>query len=284
MQKFSLSDEINNNFSISIELLHGNNSEDLHNSRKYIKKFRSLIRLIRYSVPKEAFFVLNSEARDIAKSLAALRDFDSAIEACNRNYILLDSYYRNLCTRTKNKIEKLKNAHKTENTELYKINIDRIKSINETLNETNIEDIKINETVMAFVKTHKSAHKCAYSLKLEDDIFFFHEWRKKVKYLRYQANYFTPYWPNYYLFLENELHILSNLLGNMQDNILVLNYIKKHKLLNDKSSENYQNLTINLNNELKTKSIILGQKLFAHSSSSEFFKLHSSIINFDKIN
>lgn len=51
----------------------------------------------------------------------------------------------------------------------------------------------------------------------DGDIGDFHEWRKHVKYLRYQVDVLNRLWPGLMTTLENELHTLSDDIGNLHD-------------------------------------------------------------------
>jgi CHAD domain-containing protein len=280
MAEFKLTENLKNElfglFKSCSELLIVGDSVSLHEARKKLKFFRAYLRLIRNSIAIEDFEILNNNARDIARTLAGLRDFDSAVEACNRNYKQLNSHQRNLTTRIKNKLINQKEKYKEHIPNFHDQNIDAIKLIKKSLQNIKFENISHVDIIKSYVKMYKKAKLYAFSLDAEDNVYIFHEWRKKIKYLRYQTQLLMPCWPIYFSFTETELHLLSDVLGNMQDNKLITTFIEEHKFLGDTSKEIYNELTQHLNQTLKYYSIQLGQRLFAHATRIEFQKIYAS--------
>ncbi len=260
MQKIDLKQDFNTSIQKIEKLLKKSSSAALHEARKNLKKFRAYIRLIRYVIPEEQYIFLNVSARDIARSLAGARDLDSAIEACDRNYPKLSAYEKNLTTRLKKKIERYKKSFKkgkTQNENLY-----LLYQIQTQLEFINFNSINEQDIAFAYKKMYRKSKNYVKFLTEDDEIFFYHEWRKQVKYLRYQSAFLKDAWPDYYNWYENQLHLLSDILGNMQDNLLLDEYIKEHGFLKAQSAETYFELTHKLNISLKKKALTLGELLF----------------------
>jgi len=275
MEKIKLQNQLNIHLEKIEKLLRKSSSSALHDARKNLKKFRALIRLIRYFIPDEKYIFLNISARDIARTLATARDFDSAVEACERNYPNLNRYEKNLTTRLKKKIIKYKKQVKIGQEK--EINLQILSKIKETINLIDFTNISDDEVIFAYKKMYRKTKKYLNFLTMDDEIFYFHEWRKNVKYLRYQSAFLKTFWADYYLWFENQLHILSDVLGNMQDNLLINEYIKKHLFLKNMAAETYIYRTSELNKDLKIKSLDKGELVLFETSKSVEKRLKTAV-------
>ena len=275
MEKIKLQQQLNIHLEKIEKLLRKSSASALHDARKNLKKFRALIRLIRYFIPNEKYVFLNTSARDIARTLATARDFDSAVEACERNYPKLNRYEKNLTTRLKKKIIKYKKQVKIGQEK--EINLQILSKIKETVNLIDFTNISDDEVIFAYKKMYRKTKKYLKFLTQDDEIFYFHEWRKNVKYLRYQSAFLKTFWPDYYLWFENQLHILSDVLGNMQDNLLLSEYIKKHLFLKNMAAETYIYRTSKLNKELKINSLNKGELILTETSKSIEKRLKTAV-------
>jgi len=280
MEKIKLQNQLNIHLDKIEKLLRKSSSSALHDARKNLKKFRALIRLIRYFIPNEKYVFLNTSARDIARTLATARDFDSAVEACERNYPNLNRYEKNLTTRLKKKIIKYKKQVKIGQEK--EINLQILSKIKETINSINFSGISDEEVIFAYKKMYRKTKKYLKFLNINDEIFYFHEWRKNVKYLRYQSAFLKDFWPDYYLWFENQLHVLSDVLGNMQDNLLLNEYIKKHSFLKNTAAETYIYRTFELNQNLKIKSLNKGQLILFDTSKAVEQRLKIAVEKYSK--
>ncbi len=247
----------------------------LHDARKNLKKFRALIRLIRYSINSQSYDFLNITARDIARTLAESRDLDSAIEACERNYPKLTSYQKNLTTRLRKKIIKYKKKKKDKANQSE--NLQKVSEMKSLIAQLQISDISDAEILLAYRKMYKKTKQYLNFLLVGDELFYFHEWRKKVKYLRYQTAFFQEFWLDYYAWYENQLHILSDLLGNMQDNELLNHYIKEYNFLVGQGAEKYKLKMAELNQILKESSIKTARLILSERPNAILHKLEIAL-------
>jgi len=259
------------------QLLISADSASIHECRKNLKIFRALIRLLKLAISKELYSELNLEARNISRFLAEFRDFDSAIEACDRNYVHLTSYHKNLNTRVKNKIKQIKHNSGHNLNEAAALGKKGLSKLELLINQIIPETISSKDISQAYLKLYRKNKKIALHLSIEHTVEEFHEWRKQVKYLRYQVMFLGSSWPSYCQFFENELHVLSDFLGNMQDNQLVNSLILSNKLLGKNSQEHFYGSIEKMNLLLKQDALNLAKKLFSSSPKAEQNKLFDNI-------
>ncbi len=259
------------------QLLVSPNSASIHECRKNLKMFRALIRLLKYAISRELFSELNLEARNISRFLAEFRDYDSALEACDRNYAHLTSYHKNLNTRVKHKILKIQQNNHFNLNKVAEFSSNGIGKLVWFIDQIIPETISLKAITDAYLKMYKKNKQYVLRLTIENTVDEFHEWRKQVKYLRYQVMFLSSAWPSYSFFLENELHILSDFLGNMQDNQLVNDLIVHNKLLKSNAHELFYVSILKMNQSLKQDALNLAKRVFASSAKAEHVKLFDEL-------
>ena len=104
----------------------------------------------------------------------------------------------------------------------------------------------------------------------EKKIEHFHEWRKRVKYLRYQIDILNRIWPRMFKAVENELHDLTDLTGNLHD---LHNLQVSSEKLNDPFSDNkervlFTTLVDKQQKYMKKHALLKGQKFYTDSPSA----------------
>ena len=205
--------------------------EAVHEARKRFKKIRALIRLVRSELGA-VYQEENTAYRDLGRQLSDLRDCTSMMETIKR---------------LKNKFHDLeeeafhKALHQLDLKRTEQLNVLRDKAlIREILKELrkakkrvdawNIKSkgsVAVAPNLEKVYKRGKNALDTAYR---EPTVENFHEWRKRVKYLRYHTRILRGIWPGYMKAFRKELKALSDYLGDDHDLAVLKEAIEKKKI------------------------------------------------------
>lgn len=192
-----------------------NADEAVHEARKCFKRIRGILRLVRDDIGTTRYQTLNACFRDAGRELSTIRT--SAVLA--ETLITLHEHYPDAFTEkdTKRLILRLQEHHQTLHKRIVR---------QEALLERVARELKAGRAqLMALDLSRKSLP--AAGLKrvyrrgrsgLEQSnasptVAHLHEWRKRVKYLRYQMRILSPLWPAVLDDVTEELVTLSELLG-----------------------------------------------------------------------
>ncbi len=240
--------------------------EIIHEIRKRFKKIRGILRLIRDHV---AFYKEeNGCFRDEGRRLSAIRDITSIMEALDNLYGLYEDQlykhtfgqFRDHLTATREqmtadlvddsgvlKVIKTQLSAKCANIAHWPIAIQSFKDLSASVGRV-------------YKRGRKGYAKAKESRRAED----FHEWRKRVKYLRYQLDSLHRIWPGFLESWEDELHALSDYLGDDRDLFMLEMEVEKNK--NKFSNpESYQLLKSLINYQrakLQADALKLGKRLY----------------------
>jgi len=193
----------------------------IHDTRKRLKKSRSVLRLVRKSLDKETYQREKNSLRDAGRLLAPVRDSEVYPETLNNlleqkanlldmnafadvQSFLLD-YHGTQLRKITSKDEPVTEVRLT-----LKNSADRLKVL--TLNETGWESIRKN--LMRIYRQGKERFETAYQ---ECSNQAFHEWRKRVKDLWYDTRLLRTTWSPVMNAFESEAHLLSKYLGDDHD-------------------------------------------------------------------
>ncbi len=203
----------------------------IHEVRKTMKKMRAFSRLMRGEISKKAYRKTNTFYRDVARQIAEARDITAMLETLKN---LHDSLDIELCGQALQDIKNHLVARKSA--------ISRVQINTDKLLENILEDLQKGEAVLAKWKVEndnfsafsqgiertykqcKQAMKKAYKKKSTSN---FHAWRKSSKYLRYEVDFLRAIWPAPMKTLENELHQLTDFLGEDHDLAVLKNYMQE---------------------------------------------------------
>ncbi len=202
----------------------------VHQSRKELKKIRAILRLVRLGVGEETYAKTNAYFRDVARKLSAARDASAVLETLYELEERLTTYELEERLTTKKDqalLQKIKRHLGAKKAAVTRYQINRQQVLREALQdlgqaEQYVEAIRLNhEDFNAFKPSIRKIYgRCrkglehAYAVQTPEA---FHQWRKRVKYLRYQIDMLTPVWPQPLTVLEDELHTLSDYLGDDHD-------------------------------------------------------------------
>lgn len=243
----------------------------VHDARKAFKRIRAALRLVRDETGNTVYQRENIVYRDASRHLSRMRD--SAVMAIT--LAKLAAHYAD---------ELPDNAFATMH--------DRIMDMHTTAVRTIIEEGTLLDQIATMIA---SARPRLVTLPVDDETFAtvrlgimrvygrgqramahallaqtphaFHDWRKRVKYLRYQMEILNNLWPATIDVFANQLELLSDTLGDEHDLYEVGGLVQRVPTLCDGDAECLQLLALidRRRRELQTAARPLGARLYAET-------------------
>lgn len=240
--------------------------EVIHEVRKSLKKIRGMLRLVRDHIDfyKEA----NAFFRDEGRRISDLRDATSVIETLDDLY---DRYSDQLYQKTfdgyRDHLVLRRKKMATENPEVSGV----LKSIGDRLQKKYAEIDSWKMTIETFAelapgiervyKRGRKGYERALETQSPDD---FHDWRKRIKYLRYQLEVLNRIWPNFLETWEDELHELSDRIGHDRDLFMLSELVHREQgaFADRESCELLQSLIAFRRSQMQSDALKLGKRLY----------------------
>jgi excisionase family DNA binding protein len=189
----------------------------VHNARKNFKRLRAALRLIRGEVGEAFYRRENIRFRDAARQLASARDSWVMVETLDKvvadyDHILHPHAFAGVRQNLMAQYKKVKKGDSGS----------AIPEVVAHLLRSKIEKPPIQrETFSVFreglQRIYQQGQKAMTQAYTQPTPETFHEWRKRVKYLWYQIEILAALWPNILENLADELHTLSEYLGDDHD-------------------------------------------------------------------
>jgi CHAD domain-containing protein len=120
-------------------------------------------------------------------------------------------------------------------------------------------------------RSYRDAREAMQDVIKHCDVESLHDWRKRVKDLRHQIELLIPAWPDELTKMEEEMHQLSDLLGDDHD-LAVLNQSIPESLAVER--EVLLGLVTARRTHLQRQAIPLGERLFAEKPAAFTKRLH----------
>ncbi len=198
-------------------LQQANKAQGVHNARKRFKQLRGVLRLIRFGLGDKIYDRENDALRDAGRPLSEVRDADVMIETLDDLLQHFKGHVR------KGSFKKLRSQLVARRTKIRKQIVNKDKAISKDLKSTR----QIRSRLKKWQKFPdrfailKKGVRRIYARGQEDmDMSFkdptvesLHEWRKSVKYLRYQLEIFEDLTESIITEMADEAHTLADKLG-----------------------------------------------------------------------
>lgn len=241
-------------------------NEGIHESRKYFKKYRALIRLVRHEIGESHYNFHNIRIRDAGRKMAEVRDSWVNVETMNS---LFEDYANE---KDDGAFKNIRNYLLSEyNGMIQKIKDDKtVKSVLEDIHIVQKQIGKLAITSRDFSAFDEGIRRVYYrgviamNRALKDpNAENLHQWRKRTKYVGYQLGYLHQIWPEMLAVYEELFGQLADLLGKDHD-LAVL-----REVLLQEPSASVWNIDIFLTqieqrrNMLQKKILPLGKRLYA---------------------
>jgi len=192
----------------------------IHSARKHFKKMRALLRLVRFSVGDDYYKRENVRYRDAGRLLSDVRDAKVMVDTLdNLREFYGDRLAEVTYNRLRNRLVANHEAHAKAAFEDEGLREQAALMVGE--GKEQIDSLPIGDGYRAIAgglhkvyKRGRNRYEDAYE-KLTPESF--HEWRKRAKYLWYHIRLLAPVWPALVGPLEEEIHRLTDYLGDAHD-------------------------------------------------------------------
>ena len=211
----------------SLKCLDGRRISDgrIHRARKQIKMARATLRLLRDGLANKHYRAENRRLRDAAKPLGEARD--AAVLRKAFEHIRSGAPSTRVRRDRALEMERMlaneqSRAHRQVAGGCGVPHARRL--LHEARARTSRWDLgsKGWSTIGAGLRRiYRQGRKALHTVHTAPSDTAFHEWRKQVKYLRYQIQLLRPIWPGSLDALATELHTLSDYLGNDHDLVVL---------------------------------------------------------------
>ncbi len=246
----------------------------VHKSRKNMKRIRALLRLVRKDIGEMVFGRENAWYRDAARQLAPMRDGAVMIET----FDLIQAEYANILRAySSDKIRQHLVTQQVERRRQFLAQSEIIHGVLKTLTDAKKRVTSLPISYQDFSAYEKSLQQVYWrgrkrmNLAYQDgtDPEKFHDWRKRVKYLWHQIEFLQSLWPKIFEPLADELHQLSDYLGEAHDLAVLEDYLKENSALfsNSQTQSLFLSTLSTKRQTLEYTAQPLGKRLYAEKSA-----------------
>jgi CHAD domain-containing protein len=195
--------------------------EDIHVARKSIKRARATLRLLRHALPKSTYRHGNATLRDSARPLSAVRDAKVLVDALDQLSELepdaikpksAEPLRRALVRERSNMRQRARS--KTDGLALARGGLETVRS---RAAHWRVGDQDWSVLGKGLQRVYSKARQLLASAERAPTAECLHEWRKQVKYLWYQVALLEPLGAGWINELADQLHTLSDYLGDDHD-------------------------------------------------------------------
>ena len=167
----------------------------IHETRKCFKRIRSLLRLARPAISKDAYQTANAQFRDLGRLLAKSRDFDVMGQTLARLQEQR-SLSASSVKRVRTAIAKAREtSEKSQSVPAVEVALKRLAKARSTVAKINYDRCTMPRLTEGMARDMAGfAHYFAEALEQPDDDAF-HEWRKRAQYHRRHMALLAPAWP-----------------------------------------------------------------------------------------
>ena len=252
----------------------GSLDKAVHESRKCLKRARSVLRLIRPAVP-DAYSRENQRLGDIGRQLSALRDAQALIQTVEdlgkdvKRDRGSSATLELLRSRKKEVLDALKSGGELESS-VYQLRA-AVKDIGK-LSLRKVDLPVIVESVRTSVKRGRRAFAKAYSDPQAEN---FHECRKRAKDMRYQTEVLTEFWPEVLEGYSDSAKELEQLLGEDHNLAVLAEILEGQAPVSGKRPELQREIR-KKQDKLRAKARQLGARLYSEPAKAWTRRLESS--------
>jgi len=256
----------------ALEILGGKglSDEQVHEARKHLKKARASLRLLRPALKNSTYREWNVAMRDAARPLSATRDAKVLLDTLRTlgerfgepaRTLRLEGFRRALNeqrTETTQDVLGSKGTALAHSRQLLRA----ARAAMERLSIPRADDWGSVGT--GFKRTYASGRHALAAARKAPAPDAFHEWRKQVKYLRYQLELLEPLWPGVIGELADQAHQLADYLGDEHDLSVLRDQAHAHRdAFRDAGSfDALIALVDRCQSQLREKSLLLGARLY----------------------
>ena len=247
--------------------------KSVHETRKRMKRMRSLLRLIRDEIGEDAYRFENDSYRDTSRILADVRDAQVMINTLDHLADLLgeDVPPVLLADVRRSLIGNLGAASRTITSRgAVDQALGRLQRARDRVSGWPLHHDSFKALAGGMQRVYKRGQddfEVALELRTVES---FHEWRKRTKYLWYQLDLVSPAWPKVIGSMADELEEVSDLLGDDHD-LAVLSDRVTGRPDRFGSGADVQRLVLSIEarrEEMEEQAVELGRRLYAEPPSA----------------
>jgi CHAD domain-containing protein len=254
--------------------------EAVHGARKRLKKARAALRLLRDSLGSRLYRRENAALRDAARPLTAVRDAKVLTATVDK---LADSANGHLDAGVSGKLKQSLQDTQREVRRRVLEDKDSIAAARQSLEHTfqRIKESPIGRHGWSVLgaglkRVYRGARKAFAKARDNPSTANLHEWRKQTKYLWHQLQMLEPIWPGVLEPLTDQLHRLTDQLGDDHDLALLREKLQQEpSLLPERTAADvFVKLIDRRRTELEKQALTLGSRFFADPPKQFTNRLH----------
>jgi CHAD domain-containing protein len=248
--------------------------EAVHESRKCFKKLRGLLRLVRAEIGEPIYQRENKCFRDAGRLLSDLRDSAVRIQTLDD---LLEAFEDTSAGGEVEAIEAMRETLVIFYQATYQRVVVEEKSLaraarmareaRDRVGDWPVEDESFSAVAGGLQKIYRRGRNRHGDASEDPTTEAFHEWRKRVKYLWYSVRILCPIWPEPMTVLADEIHDLSDFLGDDHDFASLLALVEEQPSLlsSDAARDALFSLINQSRADLQRRSFQMGERIYAES-------------------
>jgi CHAD domain-containing protein len=247
-------------------------ADAVHEARLHLKKLRALARLAREAAP-DVCKQENAALRDIGRALSTQRDRQAMIDALDKLQRHAENEWGEsaaelAAVRTlRDRFVELQHSESngTGFEELVERVVELLRQAVSRVDDWTLAARNDRIVSLGFAESYRRGRKALRAVIAGPTAENLHEWRKQIKYHRYQVRLFQAAWPTMIEAHYKELKRLSDLLGDNHDLVVLQQAICAAGTtdIGAESLDGLQRLIERRRNELQAEAIPLGRLLFA---------------------
>ena len=249
-----------------LESQRGSQDDAIHDARVCFKKIRAALRLVQSELGADLFRQENICYRDAGRQLSAVRDTTALLETFDK---LTDRFVDQLAPNAfAELLQSLKQSSTAQRLEKKKAMLAAAKAIaamRRRVEQWPLQQDGFSALEQGVHRVYKQGRQNFTNAITQPSVENFHEWRKEVKYLRYQIRLLKPMWSTMLARLGDELDTLGESLSEEHDLALLRQRVlePEQPIDNQRDLEALIALIDRRRGELQAESEQLGKRIYA---------------------
>lgn len=245
-----------------------NRDEAVHAARKRFKRIRAVLRLVRKQLGNKLYQRENVCFRDAARPLTEVRDAFVLVQALDR---LTDHFAGQITAGAFNRVHEALVAHQQAVRTRVLDEEQALQGVAKAVEEARdrLGGWPVRHCDWAALRTglkqiYRAGRKALKTVRSEPSVENLHEWRKQAKYLWHHVQLLEPAWPPILKELGDQIHTLTELLGDDHDLAVLQGMVTNGLEIPDASSVLPALLALidRRRQELEQEAFDLGQRIY----------------------